>query len=331
MNKILTLILVGTFVLTAEISAQTKVKLASVAPTGTPWADVMYRIQKRINADGSGKFSVKVYPGGQLGGENEILAGVRKGRIEYAGITTGAIATAVPELNVLEMPYLFDSVTQADCVLDNHLTEPVSELLEAKGMIFVSWAENGFRSIGVKGKAIKVPSDLTGIKVRSQEAKTHIAFWKSVGASPIPIAIPEVLPALQTGVVNGFDNTPLFTMAAEWQTTIDNFTFTKHIYQPALIVASKSFYDKLSDEDKKIIAGEKNELASEVRKGVRALDGRLVATLKKTGVEIYNPTPAELAQWKSASAGQEKTVLPKLGGKSQAIYNAILKGKAACK
>ncbi len=315
----------------ADIFAKTRVKLASVAPAGTPWADAMYRIQKRIDSESNGMYSVKVYPGGQMGGENEILAGIRGGRIEIAGITTGAVANAVPELNVFEMPYLFDSLNQADCVLDNHLIEPVSKLLEAKGMVFISWAENGFRSIGVKGKAIRVPADIKGIKVRSQEAKTHIAFWKSVGASPVPIAIPEVLPALQTGVVNGFDNTPLFTMAAEWQTTIDNFTFTKHIYQPAVVVASKTFFDKQSEEGKKYILGEGNKMAPEIRKAVRALDGKLVEVLKKSGVAIHNPTPAELAQWKAASAGQENTVLGTLGGQSRAIYNAVVKGKEACK
>jgi TRAP-type C4-dicarboxylate transport system substrate-binding protein len=331
MKKLITLMTAGMVLVGADLAAQTRVKLASVAPTGTPWADIMYRIQKRINAESGGKYSVKVYPGGQLGGEIEILNGVQNGRIEFAGLTTGAVATKVNELNVFEMPYLFDSFQQADCVLDNHLIDPISQLLEAKGMVFVSWAENGFRSIGVKGKAIKVPGDIKGIKVRSQEAKTHLEFWKAVGANPIPIAIPEVLPALQTGVVTGFDNTPLFTMAAEWQTTIDNFTFTKHIYQPAVVVVSKKFYDKQSAEDRKLILGERNQLAEEVRKGVRALDGKLLATLKKTGVSIYTPSASELAQWKQASAGQEKTVLPKLGGKSKQIYDAIVKGKSACK
>lgn len=331
MRKLILTILIGFLAFSGDTFAKTRVKLASVAPSGTPWADVMYKIQKRINSESDGKYNVKVYPGGQLGGENEILAGVRRGRIEFAGLTTGAVANVVPELNVLEMPYLFDDIKQADCVLDNHLMDPVSKLLEAKGMVFVSWAENGFRSIGVKGKAVKVPSDLQGMKVRSQEAKTHLAFWRSVGASGIPIAIPEVLPALQTGVVNGFDNTPLFTMAAEWQTTIDNFTFTKHIYQPAVIVVSKNFYDKQPADGKKIILGERNSLAYDVRKGVRALDGRLISVLKKTGVKIYNPSSSELAQWKAASAGQDKTVLPSLGGKSKMIYSTIIKGKSSCK
>lgn len=72
-------------------------------------------------------------------------------------------------------------------------------------------------------------------------------------------------------------------------------------------------------------------MAPEIRKGVRALDGKLNEVLKKSGVAIYNPTPAELELWKKASAGQEKTVLPGLGGKSKAIYDAVIKGKQACK
>lgn len=307
------------------------VKVASVAPDGTPWMNTMVAIKKKAESDGAGQIKVKLYPGGQLGGENEIIAGVRKGRIQFAGVTAGAMANIVPELNVLELPYLFDNLQEADYILDNHLYEPIKELLAKKGFILVSWAENGYRNIGSKSKLIKLPEDLKGVKIRSQESKVHLEFWKKVGASAVPIAVPEVLPALQTGVVDSFDNTPLFTLAAEWQTTIKYFSYTQHIYQPGMIVISKSFYDTLSPELQKVVIGDGNGIAKESRAGVRALDAKLLATLKKTGVEIYTPSASELQQWKNASSGLDKALVGKLGGDSRKIYDLILKGKQAFK
>src|SRR5690606_30465507 len=120
----------------------------------------------------------------------------------------------------------------------------------AKDFVMVTWAENGWRSIGHKSKFLKAPADLKGVKIRSQESKVHLAFWKKLKASPQAIAVPEVLPALQTGVVEAFDNTPLFTLAADWQTAIKFYSVTEHIYQAAAVIYSKRFWDKLSEEDR---------------------------------------------------------------------------------
>lgn len=335
MNQLLTPILIAATFLSTVVGSVSAdpitVKVASVAPSGTPWMDTMVSIKKKIEADSGGQVKVKLYPGGQLGGENEILAGVRKGRIQVAGITAGALANTVPELNVLELPYLFDSLAEADFILDNFLFEPVKEILAKKGFILVSWAENGYRNIGSKTKPIKVPEDLKGVKIRSQESKVHLEFWKKVGASAVPIAVPEVLPALQTGVVDSFDNTPLFTLAAEWQTTIKYFTYTQHIYQPGMVVISKSFFDTLSPDMQKILIGEGNGIAKDSRAGVRALDSKLLNTLKKTGVEVYTPSASELQQWKNSAAGLDKLLVGKLGGESKKIYDLIIKGKQAYK
>jgi TRAP-type C4-dicarboxylate transport system substrate-binding protein len=237
-----TLFAIGTaLVLTGAVSAQTTIKLATVAPEGSPWTNELSKLKKRIESESGGQIKIKVYPGGQMGGENEILQQVIRGKLQGAGLTAGALANTIKEINVLEIPYLFSGFQQADCVLDKHVLDDYKALFEAKGLIFVTWAENGYRSIGTKSKLIKTPDDMKGIKIRIQESPVHIAYWKQMGVSGIPIAIPEVLPSLQTGVVDGFDNTPLFTLAAEWQTAIKYFSLTRHIYQPAAIVYSKKF------------------------------------------------------------------------------------------
>ncbi len=310
--------------------AQTTVKLATVAPDGSPWANELSKIKKKIEKDSEGQIKMKLYPGGQMGGENEILQQVIRGKLQGAGLTAGALANTVKELNVLEMPYLFNSFAQADCVLDNHLLDDFKRLFEAKGLIFVTWAENGYRSIGTKTNPVKSPADLKGIKIRIQESPVHIAYWKALGVSGIPIAIPEVLPSLQTGVVEGFDNTPLFTLAAEWQTAIKHFSLTRHIYQPAAIVYSKKFWDTLTDDQKKILMGDGNNLAPGARTAVRSIEKNMIATLKKADVQVYEPSASEIAGFKAAASSVSGQVITKIGGESKQIYDKITKAKAAC-
>jgi tripartite ATP-independent transporter DctP family solute receptor len=316
--------------LTGSVSAETVIKLATVAPEGSPWTNELSKLKKRIEAESSGQIKIKVYPGGQMGGENEILQQVIRGKLQGAGLTAGALANTIKEINVLEIPYLFKNLDQADCILDKHVLEDYRALFDAKGLVFVTWAENGYRSIGTKSKLIKTPDDMKGIKIRIQESPVHIAYWKQMGVSGIPIAIPEVLPSLQTGVVDGFDNTPLFTLAAEWQTAIKYFSLTRHIYQPAAIVYSKKFWDTLDEEQKKTLMGEGNAIAPSARKAVRAIENNMIATLKKADVEVYEPNAGDLAGFKSAAEAMAGPIVGKIGGNSKAIYDKIINAKKAC-
>jgi tripartite ATP-independent transporter DctP family solute receptor len=316
--------LIGT---AASAAGNLTVKLATVAPMGTPWADTIEQLKKRIGKESDGRIKVKAYLGGQLGGEIEITQGIRRGRIEGGGVTAGALASVIPSLDVLEIPYLFESYEEADYILDNHLLEPFKKIFEDKGFILASWAENGWRNIGTKNRVIRKPEDVKGLKVRSQESKTHLAFWKKLGANPVPISVPETLPALQTGLVEGFDNTALMTLSAEWQTAIKHFSVTEHIYQPAAVVYSKTFWNKLSEEDRKILMGGGNSLAAESRLAVRAVGNELIGVLGKAGIKIENLTDAEKASFRKSMDGIAVEIVKQIGGDAQRIYDLILEGK----
>lgn len=316
---------------TLAFSKDLTVKFGTIAPAGTPWADSLEEIKTRVGQESNGKIKIKTYLGGQLGGELEIMQKIRRGNIEGGGLTCAAMASIIPELDLLEVPYLFESSEEADFILDNYLLEPFKKLFEKRGFVMLTWAENGWRSIGHKSKQIKTPADMKAVKIRSQESKVHLAFWNKLNASPVAIATPEVLPALQTGVVEAFDNTPLFTLAAEWQTAIKFYSVTNHIYQPAAVIYSKKFWDKLSEEQKKTLFGPGNELAKEIRSNVRKLGDSLIEVLKESGVQTYNPTASEIAAFKKVSSGLAEEAIKDIGGESARIYALIQEGKKAFK
>ena len=143
----------------------------------------------------------------------------------------------------------------------------------------------------------------------------------------MPISVPETLPALQTGLVEGFDNTALMTLSAEWQTAIKHFSVTEHIYQPAAVVYSKTFWNKLSEEDRKIVMGGGNSLAAESRLAVRAVGNELIGVLGKAGIKIENLTDAEKASFRKSMDGIAVEIVKQIGGDAQRIYDLILEGK----
>jgi TRAP-type C4-dicarboxylate transport system substrate-binding protein len=163
--------------------------------------------------------------------------------------------------------------------------------------------------------------------MRSQESKVHLAFWKAIKASPQAISTAETLPALQTGVVQGFDNTPLFTLAAEWHTAIKHFSMTGHIYQPAAIIYSNRFWKKVSAEDKVILADRGRDLAPESRVAVRALGEQLVGVLESSGIKVHQLTNDQKESFKKVLVPLHSEMVKSIGSDAQLIYDIIIKAK----
>ena len=188
------------------------------------------------------------------------------------------------------------------------------------------WSENGYRSFGTNYGFVKSPADLKGHKMRSQESAVHLEMYRAFGASPVPIPVTEVLTSMQTGVIDGYDNTPLFALAAQWTEVTKFFTLTDHIYQPAAIVFNKAWFDTLSATDQKVVLSARTGVALRMRKEIRVLSGMLVTNLGDMGVQVYTPTAAEKASLEvPAKAAREKYLSTASAGE-KALYEKITKG-----
>ena len=300
-------------------------KIASVAPEGTPWSDGLAQFKKSAEAASGGKLKVKLFLGGVLGDENETVQQTQRGQIQGVGASTGALATIVTELNVLEMPFLFRSAAEADYILDGPALPTLEKAFRDRGMQLGFWSENGYRSFGTTFGFIKSPLDLKGHKMRSQENDVHLAMYKSFGASPVPIPTTEVLTSLQTGVVDGYDQTPLYASAAQWLSNTKYYTLTNHIYQPAAIVVNKAWYDALPPEIQQIIIGVRSGLMMTMRKEIRALHPILVSNFSAMKVQTYTPTATELASFETpAKSAREAYLAGKATAGEKALYKLII-------
>lgn len=305
-------------------SAQAVVaKVGSVAPEGTPWAEWLEGVKARLEKDTGGKLKLKVFLGGKLGGEKEMVEETKNGNLHVFGGSAGAVGNYVPELAALELPFIFSSDAEADFVLDK-VRERYAKLLEAKGFVMIMWAENGWHGYGVKGKCIEKLEDMKGLKMRSQESFVHLDTYKAFGASPVEMAVPEVLGALQTGAVDGYSNTPLFSFATSWYKGVTHYTYTKHIYQPALLVVSKKWFDAQADDVKKALLVRSDERAG--IDGVRALTEPLLDNFKAADKTVCRLQPAA----QKAFEEKAKAVWTSFGKKSKGnkeVLDAILAAK----
>ena len=307
-----------------------EMRIATMAPSGTPWDELLKGYKKSVEAAAPGRIIVKIFSGGTMGDENQTVRMLARGQVEGVGASTGAFGSVVKELDAIEIPFLFKSAKQADFVLDKHLTVPVSKLFRAKGMQFGFWNENGFRHFGSKWGAVKTPADLKSRKIRSQENFTHIEMWKTLGVSLQAIPTPDVATALKSGSVEGFDQSVMMTSAAGWASQIKFFTLSGHIYQPAAIAFNAAWFDALPEDLRKILLDEGNKIVRSGREAVRAMNAKLVKSFTKKGITVVTLTDEEKAAFATATAGVKAKVAGRDAG-TKALLAAIEAGIKAAK
>lgn len=291
--------------------------LATVAPPDSPWSALLTKFKKEVETKSGGRIDVKLKLGGMLGDENETVTKCHRGQIQAVGASTGALASIVPELHLVELPYLFRSNEEADHIIDNVLTAPLEKLFHKRGLVLGFWSENGFRHFGSRDQAILQLADLKGKKMRAQESPVHIGMYEAFGASPLPLPTTEVPQALATGNVDGFDQSLLYALATSWTKSIKHVTLSEHIYQPAAIIYNAKWYDALPKDLQDLLRNEGRALQPRGRKAVRDILPDLIEILKSQKIEVHAMAPESRAAFEKASEKVWKN-FGKIGGKEGA-------------
>jgi TRAP-type C4-dicarboxylate transport system substrate-binding protein len=307
-----------------QAEPQYVINFGTMAPEGTPWSTQLQDIKKRVEAETNGAVQIKLFLGGSLGNEVEMVRDIRRGeRLQGGGISTAALGDGanVPLLQLPELPYLFSSFDEADAVMDEVLWNPLNNELTSKGFVLMAWAENGWRSFGTKGPVNSL-AQLQGYKMRSQEAPVHLAMWKALGVQAVAKPTSEVLPALSTGIVDGFDNTPLFSLAAGWLEETTHYTLSRHIYQPAAVFYSKRYWDTMPADLQATVMGDSAAESVSGRLGVRALEQELLQTMKEMGIEVVELDEGTRQSLISATASVHTDFIAETPGASE-LYNQV--------
>ncbi len=295
---------IAPFFIGRSARAKTVVKVATVAPRNTVWGNIAGKLKKFVEERSAGEMDVKVYFGGGMGDEKSTAEACKAGRCQmYAG-SCGGISGLVPELSAFELPFITNGPKDAQRrLLANR--ELVHDILWDKGFKLVMLSENGIQGTGTN-RAVEKPSDMKGLKIRTLESQVHIDWVNAQGANASPMGVTEVLPSLQTGVIDGFTNTPLFATAAGWVSGITHWTATQHCHQPAVVVASRKFWESLSPELQEAMGVETDDMRKIENRGFRRLNAsrqQFQQNIVDMGVELHQP---DLAPWKKLAAGVHK-------------------------
>lgn len=231
----------------------------------------------------NGAIDIKTFPFGQLGSETSLADQVQSGTLEIASVTCAVLQNYVPQVAVVDLPFVFPDRKTAYSVLDDEeVQQKIFAYLKPKGFVAIGWTENEFRDITNTKREIRKPEDLKGIKIRVMNSPIYIDTFKELGASPTDLPFPEIYSALQAGTIDAQEN-PLLTSILIKATEITKFvTKTGHILTECIIVVTPDFWNKLTPDQQKIF----REAAKVAIKTNREVNVELSKKLPKSGMSV---------------------------------------------
>jgi TRAP-type transport system periplasmic protein len=284
MKKILTY---GLLVLaTSAAQAQTTIKIGYANTKESHLGLGASVFCDEVQSKTSGRYTCQHFPSSALGGEREMTEGLQIGTIDAANLTTGPLGNFVPEVRILDLPFLFRDYDHARKTLDGAIGNELLGKFTSKGLVALAWTENGFRHMTNNKRAINRPTDAAGLKMRTMENKVHIEGYKAFGIQPTPMAFPEVFGALQQGTVDGQENPIPVILASKFAQVQKHLSLTSHVYSPAVLILSPRVWAKVADTDKPIFQEAARKAAAAQRKKVNDDETNGVTQLEKSGMSV---------------------------------------------
>jgi tripartite ATP-independent transporter DctP family solute receptor len=256
-------------------------------PETHPYEIALKEVAKNVEERTNGQVKIETFPNSQIGAERELTEGLKFGSVDIVVSSTAPVTNFVPELGVLDLPFLFESRESAIEVLEGEIGQVLLEKLESQGILGLSWGENGFRHVTNGKHPVESPADLEGLKIRTQENQIHLAAFEALGAQPTPMAWTEALTALQQGVVDAQENPAI--VADQFNLFDANqkyMTLTGHVYSAAIFMMSKATYDELPEELRDVVVEELQKAGAKERELIIDMEKDSLVKIKEQGMEI---------------------------------------------
>ena len=270
----------------AGAQAQTTIKIGYATTATSHYGVGSTVFCDEIEKGTQGRYKCQQFPSSALGGEREMIEAVQLGTLDVVNTSTGPVGNFVPEVKIVDIPFLFRDYAHARKVMDGPIGQDLLTKFPAKGLVALAWTENGFRHMTNNKRSIVKPEDAAGLKMRTMENKVHMEGYRAFGIQPTPMAFPEVFGALQQGTVDGQENPIPVILASKFSQVQKHLSLTGHVYSPALLITSPRLMNKLSDADKKVFYAAAKSASAAQRKKVNEDEDNGIAQLEKEGMTV---------------------------------------------
>jgi C4-dicarboxylate-binding protein DctP len=295
--------IVATLLLAGAARGQTTIdiKFSHVVAPDTPKGMAAERFKQLAEERTGGKVHVEIYPNSQLYKDGEEMEALQLGSVQMLAPSTSKFGPlGLPEFELFDLPYIFPDRAVLRRVVDGPIGKDLLQRLEAKGIVGLAYWDNGFKVMSAN-RPLHSVADFRGLKMRIKSSKVLDAQMRALGALPQVMAFSEVYQALQTGVVDGTENTPPNLYTQKMYEVQKYVALSNHGYDGYAVIANKKFWDALPADIRTTLEGAMRE-ATEYENRLSLQDNdESIAKVKASGkTNVYALTAEEQAAWRKA-------------------------------
>lgn len=294
------------------------IKAADVHPQGYPNVVAVQKMGEKLKQQTDGKLEIKVFPGGVLGDEKQMIEQAQIGAIDMIRVSMAPVAAILPDIEVFTLPYVFRDEDHMHKIIDGDIGKSIGDKLTnnpKSRLVFLGWMDSGTRNLITKNPVEK-PEDLHGMKIRVQGSPVALDTLKDMGANSVAMGVSEVFSGMQTGVIDGAENNPPTFVAHNYMPVAKNYTLSGHFITPEMLLYSKVKWDKLTADEQQKILMLAREAQFEQRKLWDAYNQEALAKMKAGGVQFHEIDKAYFVK-------ATEPVRAQYGEKHQALMKAI--------
>ena len=297
--------------ITAAASGQKKikVKIATLAPKGSPWHEILVKMGREWREASNGQIQLKIYPDGVAGDEDSMIRKMRIGQFQAAALTFNGLAFIDPSVKAFAIPMLYDDYSQLDRVREI-LGGEIQRRMEANGFILLAWADVGWVRF-FSSKPIMTPEDLKKMKIFTW-AGDEVAhrMWSNAGYHAIPLQPIDIMMGLQTGLINAFSSPPFGALSSQWFGIANHMLDLRFAPFTGGIVIDKRTWNKIPEEYKPELIAAADKLARLVKEDLRHGDQAFIDAMVEHGLTVHTPDSATKDLWRETA----QTFYPDLRG-----------------
>jgi TRAP-type transport system periplasmic protein len=283
-------VLVGLGVGVGQAAAESKttLKIATLAPPGSSWMKAFERAKRQIEKETDGEVTLRLYPGGVMGDESAMVRKMRTGQLDGGAVTSVGLGEIEKQLLVLQLPLTFRNHKELDYVRDK-MSDTFEGMLNDNGFELLSWGDVGFNYL-FSSAPIKKPDDIHNTTPWVWDADPITkAVMDVLKVNAVPLGVPDVLPSLQTGVVDTFLNSPYGAVALQWYTKAEYVTNLRLAVVIGGVVVTNKAMEGLSEEHRKVVQEAFGVHGKKLLAQIRKDNQEAIKTIERAGIETVKP------------------------------------------
>ena len=275
-------------------------KIGTLAPEGSTWVKAFRDINKELGEKTGNQVAIRVFPGGVLGDEEDMLRKIKVGQIQGGFFSGGGLGLIFKDIKILVIPSLFENYKEVDAVMAR-MSGHFEKGIEDNGFKIMGWAESGFIYLFSK-HPIKGAADLRRGKVWIwEDTAIGRAVFKELGINGIPLGIPDVLVSLQTGMIDTVYASPGAAISMQWFTRVSYMTDVPLSYSVGAAVLQKSAFEKIPPALRGTVEEIFRRHLTLLKENVRKEDQKAISVLTKQGIKLISPNNKEVKEMQALS------------------------------